>query len=275
MDHDLNDILNDRSSGSAHILKRCIQYFVWLLQNGETKVEVLLESLKRIRKNFPGFAILMHFIDYFENRLYDGLSGEKLAKSLLEYLETWNNSHQKIAASLTGMMQLNKSKVLLHSNSATIHDLFRFLVAHHYQVEVFQTLSAPNNEGLKQAKEVSGAGFRVTLMTEASIGLIFNELDMIVLGADIIHKQGFINKTGSLAIALMAQYFKKPLYVVADSRKIWQQQYGTMPSFNNLQDPYEIASIENEGIHILNYYFEEVPGKLVTGYVFEQSGITI
>ncbi len=275
MEHDLNNILNDRSSGSAHILKRCIQFFLWLLQNGEIKVEVLLEYLKRIRQNFPGFAILMHFIDYFEKQLNDGLSGEKLAKSLLEYQETWNNSHRKIAASLTGMIQLNKSKVLLHSNSATIHDLFRFFAAHHYQVEVFQTLSAPNNEGLEQAKQVSGAGFKVTLLTEASIGLIFNEVDMVILGADIIHQQGFINKTGSLAIALMAQYFKKPLYVAADSRKIWQQQYGPLPTYNNMQDPNEIATIENEGMYILNYYFEEVSGNLVTKYVFEQPGITI
>ena len=88
----------------------------------------------------------------------------------------------------------------------------------------------------------------------------------MLLGCDGVYSDGFVNKAGSLAICLAAKEYGKPVYVLADSRKI---SHYPAPK-EKTKAPSEISARAHPNLEILNYYFETVPHKLVTGYITEK-----
>ena len=130
--------------------------------------------------------------------------------------------------------------------------------------------------GKIQAQFLAGLGYNVTLITDASVALYADMIDMILLGSDAIYKEFFVNKTGSHLIALVSQEFGIPLYVLADSRKIWNKQDLTSLSQTISEDPKppgEIWTDPPDGINPENYYFETIPNKWVDLFITESEAI--
>lgn len=108
----------------------------------------------------------------------------------------------------------------------------------------------------------------MTLITDAAIGRWIEEADAVLLGADWIDREGFINKTGSLALSKLARFHKKPVYVIGDTLRI--MRVGLPKRRLPDADPAELLTRRERGLKVENRYFEWVPWNpshvLVTGY---------
>jgi methylthioribose-1-phosphate isomerase len=105
------------------------------------------------------------------------------------------------------------------------------------------------------------APFFVDNMYESHI-----DIDMVIIGSDAIKMDGSVyNKIGSFSIALAAWHSKIPVYVVGSLTKI-----DTENTVKIEQRPgKEVRADAPKGLDIINYAFDMVPAKFITGIITE------
>jgi len=105
--------------------------------------------------------------------------------------------------------------------------------------------SKPEKEGIDTARWLEERGKNVEIYHDAFMGGAVKKCDAVVVGADSLLKTGFINKTGTLPLALTAKHLHREFYVAAPSYK-----------FSN-----EYPELDKN--------FEFVPKELVTVFISE------
>ena len=98
------------------------------------------------------------------------------------------------------------------------------------------------------------------------------QTDLAVMGADLIYSDTFLNKTGSFSVALAARYFKKPLYVLSDSRKV--EETNNVSDMETAREGHLLWKNPPKGVTPVNIYFESIPRKLVTA-IYLESGLLL
>jgi translation initiation factor 2B subunit (eIF-2B alpha/beta/delta family) len=91
---------------------------------------------------------------------------------------------------------------------------------------------------------------------------------MAILGADLILEDRFLNKSGSFPIALMFEHAGLPVYLLADERKLFQEDDISTDILRRIENEsnkplsdFGIALDKRLTIH--NHYFEYTPLSLV------------
>ncbi len=63
-------------------------------------------------------------------------------------------------------------------------------------------------------------GIKTTLIPVASVAHFMDTMDMVLVGCEAVTENGgIINTIGTYQVAILAQIFKKPMYVIAESYK--------------------------------------------------------
>ena len=115
--------------------------------------------------------------------------------------------------------------------------------------------------------ELSQKGIPCVLTTDAMMGQILNEVNMVISGADRIYESGFVNKTGTMPLAITSKIFQIPFYVAAETDKILKEIDRSLRFYP--QNPNEVYTGKNSNLTISNYYFEEIPFDYVTKIICE------
>jgi translation initiation factor 2B subunit (eIF-2B alpha/beta/delta family) len=191
-----------------------------------------------------------------------------LGSRLHEYQAQWAEVDRQIAERALESIEPHWKTYLVHSQSQTLKTFFRRLAEQSEKAIVYQTESRPLFEGREQAKWLDRLGYQVHLITEAQCAHAVSESDAIVCGADRVYTDGFVNKVGTLNLAILAKYFRKPLLVLYDGRK-WMDASAPRNKQEKNQDPEEIWERPEGHIEIRNYYFEWIPSHLVGTFISE------
>jgi len=264
-------VMQDNFSGSGRILGLVQQELLSVPDQKKMTVSLLWEQLARLEGHFPHFALLFHFLknlrDFLKRK--EVVTGIQLTGFVRQYQKQWENTQQKASENFLRHVSLSGKNILLHSNSSAIHNLFYLLASKNSGIRVWQTVSSPAREGLKQAGKLRQMGFPVTVFHEDAVGRFMDRMDMLVLGADLVWEDGFLNKTGSLPLTLVFRYFGKPVYVLAEKRKIISHERTEPDRFQRFLEerpgpPEEIFPHAAEGVVVYNYYFEPIPLTQVT-----------
>lgn len=281
---EIDKLLTDNRSGSSALLSRLLDLLEeYHNDNSGYSIQDLKSILNRLIDGFSGFSIYFHFYREFNNRL-KVLEGyrfpvneikKEMLQFLLSYKNKWKNVNNKIAESVIGNLDLKNKKILLHSNSLTIRSVLNILCKKNICPDIIQTVSYPAKEGILQAKFLAGKKLNITLITDASVCLHIPAIDCAILGADTIFENSFMNKTGSMLIALACKYYNKDLYVFSDSRKKADRDITSGIFFERSRNekeksPGEIMLNAPVNIHPSNRYFEEIPLSLVSRFFFEE-----
>ena len=277
LNEELEKIRDDHYSGSAEILQQYIDLIKHHYKKGDLRSSFdrnfIIKNLKQLAKNHPTYFV------YSAIKVIQSGKTEwdiNLSNFLKEYELHWKDANTMIAAQTESHFQLVQKTILLHSNSSALKSLFRLHRPDAAKIRLIQTESRPQLEGRVQAKFLAGLGYNVTLITDASVALYADMIDMVLLGADAVYKDFFVNKTGSHLIALVSQEHGIPLYVLADSRKIWiNQDYSRLSQTisEELKPSDEIWEDPPAGIRPENYYFETIPNKWVDLFITESEAV--
>ena len=263
------DVLQDNFSGSGNILFRVQERLMSLPPDKPVNVPALRRQLDIVENRFPHFALLFHFLRevraFLENQ--SSPTGLALARFTSRYRARWENAQQKAAENFLQSIPLAGKNILLHSNSSALQTLFKMLAEREIRPVVWQTVSSPVNEGALQAGFLQSLGFRVNVLHEDAVSRFARQLDMVLFGADLIWEEAFLNKTGTFTLALALRYFGKPVYVLAESRKVINRQAVPAERFQQFlqEEPKpagELVPGGRKGFTVLNFYFEPVPLKL-------------
>lgn len=252
----LEDILNDRTSGSTDILQKLIGFFI---SNPENLNELQLTHLKN---HFGTFQIIKNFLN--ELQKYISTKGkDKISNFLNSYLsKTENNLHSIFVNALPYLE--SKRNIVTISNSKSL----LLVLTEYYKIEsnlkVTILESRPMFEGRILAEELLKHGIKTNLITEAMTANAVELCDAVVIGADNILSNGdVINKTGSRNLAIICKYFSKPFYVIAEKTK-FSMNNEFEKSYHNTKEVWEFPA---DKIKIENYYFEKIEAELISNII--------
>ena len=149
--------------------------------------------------------------------------------------------------------------ISLSRSVATVFDALR----RERPIRVSCSESRPALEGRRCASRLAEAGVPVTCFSDAAIAHALGSADAVVVGADAIGPEWFLNKSGTRMLAAAAAQQGVPVYVAATRDKFVGHAVGARLVIREGSPP-EIWETPPAGVDVRNPYFESTPLDLVT-----------
>jgi translation initiation factor 2B subunit (eIF-2B alpha/beta/delta family) len=124
----------------------------------------------------------------------------------------------------------------------------------------------PAFEGRRLATLLAADGIAVDFYSDAGIGEALEGSAALVLGADAVAPGWFVNKTGTAALAALAQYRGVPAYLLAGREKFLPDRLAALVSLSG-GPPGELWEAPPAGVDVRNCYFERIPLEFVAAVV--------
>jgi translation initiation factor 2B subunit (eIF-2B alpha/beta/delta family) len=271
----LHELLEDNRSGSRLIALRAAALMETAAADPvfsrTALIKLLKDACRSLERIHGAMRVVTALCDDVVLILDTAPPEDELRRKLAELFNRWNDLYRNrvITRLLANSLPLLRdySLFISHSQSSTVLSVLSALAKERQNLKVIQTISAPNNEGLQMARMLADAGLEVELIADAGLTAAVARADITLLGADVVGLEGVFNKIGSYSIALAAQRFSKPVFVIFDSGKLLQP--GREVRMEE-RDPAELFRSDHEHIKVRNVYFERVPLELFTRFITEE-----
>lgn len=245
-------------------------------QDSELVNNILIDQIYKVYNKFFHHTIIFHFINELF-KFIECVKEEKNCNTLIlefinEYENHWSQANKLIFNNLVNIYDINNKSILLHSNSITIINLLKEFKANNINIDVYQTVSYPEKEGITHANNISDLGFNVTLVDDLSLTSALDNINIVFLGADSIFEDYFINKSGSKSIAILAKNNAIPIFVISDSRKILNQKNLNSLLVEKYSNEKSNVNIDNLSTNVkyINNSYEKVPNNYVSRFIIEK-----
>ncbi len=276
----IQQIKNDHQSGSHDISKSSLNVLKEFLRDYQKKdinlladdLNIVVKDLVKSHKNIVILQKKASSIVYYLKRLtksdrnIDEIKNQTIAK-IDELIDDANIKRDKIGE-LGARLIFNQNNILTISYSSILKKVLTAAKKINRKFEVYCLESRPNLEGQKFAIELAKSGIQTHIITDAMMGKILPDINMIFSGADRLYESGFVNKTGTFPLALISKEFNLPFYVACETDKILKEIDRTVRFYKN--DPDEVCKTKLKRIAVLNYYFEKIPYKYVSKIICEE-----
>ena len=247
-------ILEDKTHGSAAILEKLNQHLLQYSSDSDYIVSVMIMT----KKLLSHFSLIQNYLNDLQNVL-DKNNSKGLKVFLVEFEKLESMIYSKIFNELQKSIP-NAKKFLTLSHSKTVLEVLKLWKLNNNKLEVIVCESRPELEGRILAKELIKQGINVELITDAMIAIKVPEADAVLLGADqILRNENIVNKTGSKALAIIAKYYKVPVYALSSKQKVIKRK-----KFDSkFDDPEKVWKYKHTNLRVTNNLFEEVENKLI------------
>lgn len=217
----LADLVGDRSRGAAEITRRARSALARLPDAADDAAGEAREAVLALLEAHPSMAPVVHLADETLTRLdREGPAGlRELPRE---------PSPTEAVAEQTGPGLREADRVLTYSRSGTVIAALERALADH-ELTVVTSEARPGREGLSLARQLHEAGAEVELTYDAHLGNLAGEADLVLVGADAIAADAFVNKTGTRSLLQEAQRAGTPAWVLASSDKLWPAALGRAP----------------------------------------------
>jgi len=273
----------DTPLSSSEIFNRIVKEVQEFLfrQGGFTAAnwgDVLIDSINKVVSDHPNLFKLYHFLNHLlilmQTKRKDKLTSTEALAYLQEYMKFWEPVSNKVTDNFIDAVDLTDASVLLHGDNVLVHQLFKKLADFDVRPNIYQTVTRPTLEGKNQAKILAGLGFEISYIEDVTVGKFVSLIDVFISGADGIRKNNFINKAGTLMISLACERFKKPHYVLCDSRNIMNETESSPELIRKLTaEPPKSAekmwAFPPTGVIPISYYYDTTPSSIIDKFVLE------
>jgi translation initiation factor 2B subunit (eIF-2B alpha/beta/delta family) len=250
---DIVSLFNNKTEGSSAILNKLNN----IVKKEFKDKEYLLFLIKESQKHFDTFSNILNYLQDIRKEL----SNDEALLKLINYYSEYEKIVQNKIFENGKKYFLNVSKVITISNSFTVFSFLNKLNSLNSNLEVIIAESRPKNEGKVLAKKLIERGIPIEFITDFSTAYFIQKADVAVIGADKVLSNGnIVNKTGSLALAILCSYYNKPLYVITSKSKITDESSYSHED----KDPTELWRYSHKILKVKNYYFEEIEKDLIT-----------
>ncbi|MFA7718212.1 MAG: hypothetical protein WC875_05865 [Candidatus Absconditabacterales bacterium] len=180
---------------------------------------------------------------------------------------------EKIRPGIGAKIIKKNSNIMTHCHSGSV---VKTLVTARNQgknIHVYNTETRPLFQGRRTSNDLIKAGVPDTMITDDSAPFFVDNLyesdvdiDMVIMGCDATKLDGSIyNKIGSFAIAMSAWHSKIPVYIVGSLTKVDAENTVKIEKRSGK----ELRSAAPKGLEIINYAFDMIPAKFITGIITE------
>jgi translation initiation factor 2B subunit (eIF-2B alpha/beta/delta family) len=242
--------------------------------NFELLGENLNKTARLMIKTYPNMVLLRKNVTsvvYYLKRLVKAQkSGQEIKQATIKKIGEigveLSGKRIKIGESGTKLIQ-NQSKILTISYSTNLLEIFKQALKLRRKFSVYCLESRPSLEGHVMAEKIAAMGIPVTIIADAAVGQAIQEVNMVLTGADRVFENGFVSKTGSLPLAIMAQTFSTPLYIASETDKILREYEQALRFYQ--EDAKQIYAHRKKNISVSNVYFDSVPLHYVAKIICE------
>ncbi len=242
-------------------------------------VRDMLTGLRTVIMEKPNITSINHYINHFLLKI-DPENQPIVIKELLEvFHERWKNVDRKTAEIANQNFDFENKIILLYGNDINIQSLIDLLNVNQKKVNIIQLISLKDKFGKEQATSIAAKGLTIKVIDDAGLGKFLPEIDIILLGCDIIMHETFISKSGAHLIVAAAKTYEIPVFVLADSRKILNKKFfpqSVLGTFIGKEEKSgdEIWKNAPENVEVIFNHIEEVPNKLITNFILEKEALT-
>jgi len=216
--------------------------------------------------------LLRNGMKYARSKLLHGASQLELADAFAEYL-TWIEEEEKIRPELGAWLIDDGDNIVTHCHSGSVVKVLVTAWDDWKKIHVYNTETRPLYQWRRTSKDLVSAGVPDTMITDSSVAFFVDNLydneihiNKVFLWADCIRTKGdTINKVGSFSIGLSAWHSGVPLYIVWSLLKVDVTNaigIETRPGS-------ELWSEAPKWLDIINYAFDLIPAKCITGILTE------
>jgi len=205
----------DRTSGSTDILDDAIRSIRRRLESaGLRGVSGTLDALEA---RYPSMALLLNLAAFLREAVPEG------PEALIDRLETFGRDLERERAEVAERFRLLAERqrwrsAATYSRSGQVGECLAAASAAGLR-RVLLSEARPAMEGILFAEELENAGFEVVLTADAALPSLLPEADALVVGADAVTGEGFVNKVGTGMLLREARRLGIPTVILAVSRK--------------------------------------------------------
>lgn len=285
----VQDIYDIKIQGATNIAKAAFQILIDELERQDFKSDIevkefMMTAMDKLEKARPTEPMMFNGMDYirskiseYENKvknwveLDSSLRSEWLMATTC-YLNMIHDTAKKAIENGKDILEYGQSVLThCHSSGAT-----KTIIANREwwrEIFVYNTETRPLFQGHKTAKDFLDAGMKITMIVDSSAAFILDkddpfgiDIDAVIIGCDAIKLNGdIINKVGTYSIAHAARDNKIPVYIAGNLLKTDVKDSIQIETRN----PKEIWEDMPEWLEIMNFAFDQVPAKYITGIITE------
>ncbi|MDG6226066.1 MAG: ribose 1,5-bisphosphate isomerase [Candidatus Thermoplasmatota archaeon] len=244
--------------------------------NGEDLVMDLRKAARMLLDTRPTAVSLRNGISMTLSGCDRGVGADEVRRIVMD------NADDFVKGSLGAVSEIgrigselipNGSTVLTHCNSSAALSMIGHAFDDGRVKEVICTESRPWRQGHITARWLAGRGIPVTMIVDSASGLMMDEVDLVVVGADTITSEGrLFNKIGTSLISLAARERGRPFYVCAETYKFTSDDVfeGRIEErdASEVSDPLSPGDLP--GVRFRNPVFDVTPPERISGIVTEK-----
>lgn len=278
----IKTILEDNRSGSLTIARNTLDLFrEWLLQcsasneNPGECFKTIQDASKALLKKQPNMALLRYccttFLQYFKRALKtesDPGNGMAAALAKLTEIRKEMEHNTERIADIGAKLIASSNKLMTISSSTLVNQILIKASSAKKRFHVYNLKSHPPDEGVHSAEFLLEHNIKTTLIADAEMGLFMPQMNLVLIGADRVFEDGFVNKAGTLPLLVTAKHFNIPVYLAFDTWKILSKNDKTVKFME--RENSEIYSNKIHELHVQNFYFESIPLNLVQKVICEE-----
>jgi methylthioribose-1-phosphate isomerase len=200
--------------------------------------------------------------------------GIPLDKGILGFLDGLKAKRIEQAKECAELIS-DKDVILTHCNISGLMPLIAELCRHQGKfITFFVTETRPYLQGSRlTAWELKEAGFNVTVISDNMVAEVLKEgkITKVIVGADNLAQNGDIaNKVGTYQIAILANYFKIPFYVICPPPSIARTGEDIKIEIRPEKELLEFCGICIAPKGVKGYYpaFDITPNNLITRHIY-------
>lgn len=178
-----------------------------------------------------------------------------------DYKKLIDDAKTKMALQASSLIR-NGGHYITHCHSSTVVTMFKEAWNSGKRFSVYTTETRPLYQGRITATELVAAGLSdITFIIDDAVSTLIEDtnqkIDGIFIGADLLSKEGFVNKIGSLSITHAAQKHYVPVYTISILLKYDPREMNQ--SLIERRNSNEIWPDAPAGIKFLTQAFDYIP----------------
>lgn len=276
----IEQIKSNRNQGASELARQSLEVLKCAItKSNAVSIQQFIIDINEISDNLcsakPVMAPIKNSIKLFRKQLSENKSNDLniLKKAAISTADNIINASlvavNKIAEYAKSVLA-NNDVIMTQNYSSTVADAFK-AASQNYTLNAIVTRSGTSRIGEITAQEIQSYGVQVTYIDDTAIGLYINQVKKVFVGADRLCSDGsLVNGVGTYLMALAANKYNIPFYVLCESLKIDRDLKGNEADLED-KNPNEmvIQGVFTPGITIKNPYFDITPVELITGLITE------
>ena len=275
IDKKVAGIAADNQSGAAELVAQATEILQLLdfdeAVTNDHKIQDNIRTLgRRLIEAQPRMAPIFSLVNGLLLQINERPGNESVTafidKYCQKFLADMRQNEETLHRKAAGVLPENTT-VLTHSASSTVRETVFAAVKAGKNPRLICAESRAVYEGVEQSRKFARAGIPVSLITNAAMAHSLDNADIILVGADALMADSFVNKIGTSMLALAARSASINLYVLCTSHKFLPPEAVLPPQ--KQCNPDEILREPPPGITPVNVYFEETPLRHCTAVITE------